>query len=136
MSVQNILNEVNDLIKSFEEQRKALVDKLKPNFSSLFADFFEKYPEVLNIYFTAYTPYFNDGDACTYNVHEAMYETEEEGDELGWEYTPTTERGKDFKVVKETLGSIPDEIIEQLFDEGKIIINRDGSVDVEEYDHD
>ncbi|WP_074344742.1 hypothetical protein [Mycobacteroides abscessus] len=29
------------------------------------------FPEVVSVRWTQYTPYFNDGDACTFSVHEA-----------------------------------------------------------------
>ena len=33
-----------------------------------FKEFFNKHPEVERIWFTAYTPYFMDGDPCIYSV--------------------------------------------------------------------
>jgi hypothetical protein len=131
-NVAAILDEVKALIASFETQRKELVEKLGPAFGSIFQPFLAKYPEVDNVYFTAYTPYFNDGDPCQYNVHDLYYTVD--GDDEFSSYGDD-ERTMDFKEVCNVFGSIPDEIIEQLFDEGKITITRDG-VDHEEYYHD
>jgi len=35
-----------------------------------FKDIFDKYPEVRSIVWAQYTPYFNDGDACYFGVHD------------------------------------------------------------------
>lgn len=35
-----------------------------------FKDLFDKYPEVRSVVWCQYTPYFNDGDTCTFGVHE------------------------------------------------------------------
>lgn len=35
-----------------------------------FKDVFDKYPEIKEIYWCQYTPYFNDGDVCHFSVHE------------------------------------------------------------------
>lgn len=38
--------------------------------------FFEACPEITSIFWTQYTPYFNDGDACEFSVHELHYTVE------------------------------------------------------------
>jgi hypothetical protein len=35
-----------------------------------FKDLFDKYPEIRSVTWTQYTPYFNDGDTCTFSVHD------------------------------------------------------------------
>lgn len=35
-----------------------------------FKDLFDKYPEIRSVVWTQYTPYFNDGDTCTFSVHD------------------------------------------------------------------
>jgi hypothetical protein len=35
-----------------------------------FKDLFDKFPEVRSVVWCQYTPYFNDGDTCTFGVHE------------------------------------------------------------------
>lgn len=86
MTVENILKEVEDLVVSFEKQRKELEDKLKPAFGEIFKPFFTKYPEVANIKFVAYTPYFNDGDTCEYSVNDLYYFVKDDNeDDEYWE---------------------------------------------------
>lgn len=56
------------------EGRPAVFQILKPLF---------EYPGVESIYWTQYTPYFNDGDPCVFHVHfepYINYDTEEDGD--------------------------------------------------------
>lgn len=57
--------------KMVEEQKKVLRNELEPAFREVFDDYFAKHPEVEAIKFRAYTPYFNDGDTCTFSVGEA-----------------------------------------------------------------
>lgn len=52
--------------------------------SSRFKEIFETFPEVKAIGWTQYAPYFNDGDACVFSVHEICFklnELEEKSDE-------------------------------------------------------
>ena len=81
-TVKTILEEVEALVASFEKQRQELVEKLKPSFGSIFTPFFDAVPEVDALMFTAYTPYFNDGDECTFSVNDLYgYFTTTEEDE-------------------------------------------------------
>jgi hypothetical protein len=38
--------------------------------------FFDACPEIESIFWTQYTPYFNDGDSCEFSVHELHYTVE------------------------------------------------------------
>jgi len=49
--------------------RTALTDLLKAEYHESLKDLFIKYPFVKSAHFTAYTPYFNDGEECTYSCH-------------------------------------------------------------------
>jgi hypothetical protein len=51
-----------------EIQRQAEVE-LRAELTTALNFLFETYPVLKQIHFTAYTPYFNDGDECTYDCH-------------------------------------------------------------------
>jgi hypothetical protein len=63
--------------KLFEELKvlkKAYDDKLRKEgeaaVKDAFKDIFERFPELEMIWWTQYTPYFNDGDTCVFGVHD------------------------------------------------------------------
>lgn len=65
--------------------KKAEVDALlqqhgKTAVANELAGFFAKYPK-LEIRWTQYTPYFNDGDACVFSVHGIYVYPKPEGDD-------------------------------------------------------
>lgn len=66
----SIVERINELRANYETARLELITELRPQFHSMFAWYFEKYPYVANLNFKAYTPYFNDGETCEYRVNE------------------------------------------------------------------
>ena len=49
-----------------------LQHKSKQLIAQAFSEFFEKYSGIVDsIFWTQYTPYFNDGEACEFSVHDA-----------------------------------------------------------------
>lgn len=55
---------INDLNNQMKEKSKVLMKEE-------FAVFFEKYDGVVaNLFWTQYSPYFNDGEACEFGVHD------------------------------------------------------------------
>ena len=58
----------------------------KAALADMFLEFFEKHPSVLGVAWTQYTPYFCDGDACTFGVNDACAvlsaSSEKEAEEL------------------------------------------------------
>lgn len=55
------------------EKMKALREEAKSSIKSAFKDFFDKHPQVEQIVWTQYAPYFNDGDACIFRVHDFSF---------------------------------------------------------------
>ncbi len=64
--IQKHIKEARDEIKQLQEN---LAEKTKRLFHEGMKELFDLYPEVDYIHFTAYTPYFNDGEECTYSCH-------------------------------------------------------------------
>ncbi len=141
-----IVEKIKAEMAAFDEKRKELTAQLKKDFPALLAPLFEKYPGVKNVRWTQYTPYFNDGDACEFSTNagyaDLNWDGEEEDDEDDDEETETTntdevevpEEAEDE--FQEVLSSIDDSFYKDLFgDHVEVTVNRDGTIDVEEYDH-
>jgi len=62
------------LFDELKEMKAAYDRKLqqegKAAVKDAFKDLFDKYPEIRSVVWAQYTPYFNDGDACTFGVNE------------------------------------------------------------------
>lgn len=154
-----VLNKVAEL----NAVKADAVKVIRDNFKDLFVGFFEKHPAVECIGWTQYTPYFNDGDTCEFNVHDFGYRTFADADNdqyiwggsvtgRYWDYPTRTyvvgltedqialgyteEMCADWNELDSALRGIPDDIYEDLFgDHAQITVTREG-VTVDEYEHD
>ncbi len=70
MTVQNVLAEIKEQTEEIKKIKQDLTQKLQPKFKDIFIPFFDKYPEVKEIKWRQYTPYFNDGEPCEFGVNE------------------------------------------------------------------
>lgn len=63
-------------LQELQEKARALKEEMRQHSKAalveMFKDFFVNNPDVLAIRWQQYTPYFNDGDACTFSVYEAQ----------------------------------------------------------------
>lgn len=69
------LAEMRKEYKTLQEKINALNEEMKEKSKVLmkqeFAEFFEKYDGVVHsLFWTQYTPYFNDGESCEFSVHD------------------------------------------------------------------
>jgi hypothetical protein len=151
------LEQIKQSLEEFAEKKRVLVEQLRAEFSSILAPFFEKSKLINSISWTQYTPYFNDGDECTFSCNFGdIYvngSLPEDLDRYGWEVKHPLSGGKyakevqgknwdieEYKIVyeiQEALESIPEEFYLEMFgDHVQVTCNRDGSLLVEEYEHD
>lgn len=157
MIMAKLFDELTALKEAYD---KKLHDEGEEAVKELFKEFFDKHPEVEDVHWRQYTPYFNDGDPCYFSVHEmnltlnAPVEDSEEdpGDEDeededydddyeeeadGWslrnsEDPKEKQLGEDMGVLED----IPDDVLEYVFgDHVSITATREG-FSVNEYDHD
>lgn len=63
-------NTFEDLQAMLSDVRKQIKAKGSEALKREFVQFFQDHPEVSALQWAQYTPYFNDGDACTFNVYE------------------------------------------------------------------
>jgi|SRR5579885_2153123 len=62
-----LFNELKEMKAAYDRK---LQQEGKAAVKDAFKDLFDKYPEIRSVVWSQYTPYFNDGDTCTFSVHE------------------------------------------------------------------
>lgn len=128
-------------ITELKKQINAARDEARKTFASAFGEIFDKYPKVKTIGWPQYTPYFNDGDVCEfYSHHEycqyingiSIDDSEDLIDELGF-----VQEDFDFisNKVCDIVGEFDSDDLKYMFGEGLVVVNRNGTVEVEDYDH-
>lgn len=84
MELSDLSKEINEKVAIMQKEVKALAEKaLNESVQKLF----DAHPIVNEIFWTQYTPYFNDGEACEFSVNEAYFILE--GDEDADDYEGT-----------------------------------------------
>lgn len=141
------LQQVREQIKQLQQKARAMSHELFVEGSKqIFADF----PELISVSWRQYTPYFNDGDTCTFracNEYPAfviLVDGEEVEDE---EFSPSewAKKYMDEKLlpfydkmtaVQQWLSAFDEDYLLATFgDHAQVTLTRDG-VDVGSYDHD
>jgi hypothetical protein len=155
----NTLEKIKAELAAFEEKKKAFVEELRKEFPTMFKEVFDKSEKIQSFGWVQYTPFFNDGDTCEFDVHcdepyingDIVYDC----DWYDWRVKYYLKGDKDYvnllidnpnldvelhKIIdefKDVINSIPEDFLQELFgDHALVIIHRDGNVEVEEYDHD
>lgn len=141
-------DEYDRLVVGIEAAKEQVKVAGKTAVASLFKAFFEEYPQVKAVGWKQYTPHFNDGDPCTFSVHEP-YLTTKDGDfsEVSSFYEDDDESGYGFKdeyslkgPLKTALGrigaSMDSDIFESAFGDHVLVIATPAGFHVNEYNHD
>lgn len=145
-----ILEKIKSEFAAFEAKKNELVNQLREEFPKILQPLFEKSKLINSIGWTQYTPYFNDGDECTFSVHEVNQINGESEYDVIWtrkeigDYhsrIPNPDFNQEEYEIYESfcdiLSEIPDETYRDLFgDHAEITIHRDGRIEVEECKHD
>lgn len=69
MNIEDIVNQLNEAKRAMQEHGEAAL-------KTAFKEFFDACPAVKEVAWTQYAPYFNDGDACEFTVHEPCFHGE------------------------------------------------------------
>lgn len=67
-----LANKLGSFSEEFASAKAAFVERGKATFNEALKEFFDASPKVWCIAWAQYTPYFNDGDACTFSVHDVF----------------------------------------------------------------
>ena len=158
-----VADRMTDLQQAINRQQEALQEQFEKEFPVMVKDFFLAVPAIKSVTWTQYAPYFNDGDACTFSVHDVIFATDENDDleaYRGEEYETKDEDDestnplfsgsmyslKDKKILtKDQLSlcekldymiSDNESIMENMFGNGVIVVLRESGIVNEDYDHD
>ena len=148
MDVQNIIRKVNEAREHMRSVcRDALTEALKT--------FFELHPYVSTVYFTQYTPHFNDGEECVFgvggvhfspaswkNITGEYWGEEQEGDLRDFKYFYGTDERigpKARKSMKDFADLLQDELsdtLKETFGDHVFVRIHPGGIHVQTYNHD
>lgn len=121
------MNKIREIEESIEELQTKLKTELRNNFGLAFQEIFIKYPNLDSISYCQYTPSWNDGDTCYFGVYADAPDLEGELNQDEYQIIQ--------EVVSKIIFSFKESTLEYL-GEGRVTINRDLSVVVEDTDHD
>lgn len=151
------IQKVLDKTRELQEEIKSVGQS---SIKEVFVSLFEQFPQIQSIRWTQYTPHFNDGEPCTFNVNdpEVSFEAgtllakkherrgeypdaDETADED--EYYDTWGFSVQQKDVSEAVGGLYtvmqeiEQVMQAIFGDGsQITVTRNGEIEVEDYDHD
>ncbi len=125
---------IMELVAQYNELRKKMVDNLEESLKTAFNEILANQEEITSVSWTQYTPYFNDGDTCTFWVNsDSLYLNGEDYEEM--EETPVVE--KTSTEISNLLYEIPDDLLQSVFgDHVKVTFTKDKGFTTEEYYHD
>jgi hypothetical protein len=143
-------------IKEYLQKKRELEEATKKEGNKIVREFvkafMEENPEVHGIRWYQYTPYFNDGEACTFGVHDAyfalsepseedMEEHPEESDNWISTYSAKGNAKKAYQAFERSIGGELESLMETAFgDHVHVIVlkNDKGEITfrVDHYEHD
>jgi len=69
-SMKIMTESIKKLVEDIDKKEKDILKDSEKLIKNSFKEFFNKNPEAAFISWTQYSPYFNDGDACTFGVYD------------------------------------------------------------------
>ena len=138
MSVMTKYTEAKKKMKAALEQANAIV---KEAFLEASNEVFNKYPNIESFSWTQYTPYFNDGDECTFSAQTQYPQlTFTDGTEIDIDYGSGDVDAEDvveeIAAVKTFLAQFDESDYEEMFgDHVLVVVSRKGAK-IKGYDHD
>lgn len=70
MKIEQLKTKIAEHTNKITEIKNQMMDELRKDFHGALVELFDEYPFVNAVHFTAYTPYFADGDECTFSCHQ------------------------------------------------------------------
>ena len=90
-----------------EEAREAAKRVAKDAFHEGASEIFKNYPEIDGFAVNAFTPYFNDGDTCTFGVSTDYFDVRLV-DEDGWLISDDVDNGQEWNSTTKTMVQVRD----------------------------
>lgn len=139
----NKLNALKSVVDEFDRRMKELKTNMMKEFEGtikgVFMEVFEIHPEIERISWCQFTPYFNDGDPCVFDIHDIHFLTKDDPKDMkdehlyDWHYD--IKRFPALKSLNNLLHSSEEMLLMLFGDHCQITVTRDG-IDVEEFEHD
>lgn len=117
------------LVNEIKALKKELTQKAKDGLMGCLKELFEQHPEVKTLQFAAYTPYFNDGDECTFRCgahYATINEDEDEDAEVSNEVAD---------IFHDALAQLDDDTWYDIVGDHALVTITPQGIDVQEYDH-
>lgn len=115
------------LVNEIKALKKELTQKAKDGLMLCLKELFEQHPEVKTLQFAAYTPYFNDGDECTFRC-SAYYADINEDEDAG-----VSDDVAD--VFRSALAQLDDDTWMDIVGDHALVTITPQGINVVEYDH-
>jgi hypothetical protein len=153
MSFNDTTAKIDEVVSNFNKLANDLQMQMREEIKKVFSSFFEEFPQVKTIHWTQYTPYFNDGEECTFGFGDIRYTTTEhtelgnrehvwgEGDDgLINDWGKTIEDQKLNSAIKTMCSLLNSEVMGNVLktiygDHVWVKVHKDGA-DVEDFEHD
>lgn len=144
--MKNRTEQFKQLKAQMEEAKAKMVAEAKVVFNDIVKEIFIEFPNLEKFSWNQYTPYFNDGDECTFSVYGDDPDINGiDGEEICEASTyakssypashPELVPAK--KAVAEFLTTAPEEMMKFVFgDHMTVTINRDGTTETDDCSHD
>jgi hypothetical protein len=155
----NELNEMRIKMQQMKKEYEEVIQNFgKEIFNSATKELFENNPKLTSFGWYQYTPYFNDGEECTFRVNRdylTLNRTGESLDRCGvdywkdpkYNYTPPDPKDYNCDSIDELISIVEgidkvldlfeDDDLSLMFgDHAEITVFRDGRIDIDSYDHD
>jgi len=151
MSIKTVMKNLAKAQTEYQRQLKTIGSDTARGLAEMLA---EHIPDGFVVHWRQYTPYFNDGDACTFSVHDAYirpvdkerdrqweddhdvylsnYKSAERAKELGW----STDQYKVLVEAWEEISNLNDMMLAAFGDHTCVEVHSDGSYDCGEFSHD
>lgn len=143
------LNEIIKDLAQFEVQVKVLKEEtqaeMKMILAAMFTKFFDAFPSIGTVHWTQYTPYFNDGDECSFTISSIEFNKlvyggiEDEEFDQGDSFSKSS-KSIDYDTRRactaftDVLENMSDALENMLDNHVTVFVTRNG-IEVEEYEH-
>ena len=146
---------IEKMLEQYAESKRKFLTEAQGAFKEFIKEFFDMNPEIRVIKWSQYTPYFNDGDSCIFNVHEPTFsnsepdnvtcwgELEEERDrefafQGEWSIPTHLEHKEDVfeDFTRVICSSEMKDVLHGMFGDHVCVTCTSEGIDVEEYEHD
>lgn len=156
-ALKEVIKETEDDFLTIKEQMKKLRDEARSKVKNFFIKgmnkVFEMYPEVKSVSWRQYTPYFNDGEECTFSANVSYFgvngfdDYNDEGEDgainvIDYDYANggrqyKYHKGEEiYEAIKSFLKQLENDDYKTMFGDHVLVIVRKDEITIEEYDHD